>query len=58
MALVLPNRWPVLGRAASWQAHRAGWFAATLLTAFLAAHEPARAADTAPAQQGLSLIHI
>lgn len=46
MALVLPTRWP---RAASWHAHRAGWFAATLLTAFLAAHEPARAADTAPA---------
>jgi sigma-E factor negative regulatory protein RseB len=51
MALVLPTRWPVLGRAASWQAHRAGWFAATLLTAFLAAHDPARAADAAPAQQ-------
>lgn len=46
MALVLPTRWP---RAASWHAHRAGWFAATLLTAFLAAHEPARAADAAPA---------
>ena len=46
MALVLPTRWP---RAASWHAHRAGWFAATLLTAFLAAHEPARAADPAPA---------
>ncbi|MFY0475662.1 MucB/RseB C-terminal domain-containing protein [Achromobacter marplatensis] len=46
MALVLPTRWP---RAASWHAHRAGWFAATLLTAFLAAHEPARAGDAAPA---------
>jgi sigma-E factor negative regulatory protein RseB len=46
MALALPTRWP---RAASWNAHRAGWFAATLLTAFLSAHEPARAADAAPA---------
>ena len=31
MALVLASRWPVLGRAASWHAHRAGWFAATRL---------------------------
>ncbi|MGB3432352.1 MucB/RseB C-terminal domain-containing protein [Achromobacter sp.] len=49
MALVLPSRWPVLGRTAALQAHRASWFAATLLTAFLAAHEPARAADAEPA---------
>lgn len=58
MALVLPTRWPVLGRAAAWQAHRAGWFAATLLTAFLAAHDPARAADTAPAQQGDDVVQL
>lgn len=58
MALVLPTRWPVLGRAASWQAHRAGWFAATLLTAFLAAHDPARAADAAPAQQGDDVVQL
>ena len=49
MALVLPTRWPALGRAATWPAHRAAWFAATLFAAFLAAHEPARAADATPA---------
>jgi len=58
MALVLPSRWPVLGRAASWQAHRAGWFAATLLTAFLAAHGPASAADAPAAGQAEDIVQL
>lgn len=58
MALVLPSRWPVLGRAASAQAHRAGWFAATLLAAFLAAHDPAAAADKAPAGQADDVVQL
>ncbi|MBO9328576.1 siderophore-interacting protein [Achromobacter xylosoxidans] len=50
MALVIPSRWPVLGlgRTATLQAHRAAWLAVTLFTVFLAAQEPARAADAAP----------
>lgn len=58
MALVLQSRWPVLGRAAAWQAHRAGWFAATLLTAFLAAHEPATAAGSTPAGQTDDVVQL
>lgn len=58
MALVLPTRWPALGRAATWPAHRAAWFAATLFAAFLAAHEPARAADVTPAAAPEDMVQL
>ena len=58
MALVLPTRWPALGRAATWPAHRAAWFAATLFAAFLAAHEPARAADATPAAAPEDMVQL
>ncbi|KRC76239.1 Sigma factor AlgU regulatory protein MucB precursor [compost metagenome] len=58
MALVLPSRWPVLARGVTWQAHRAGWLAATLLAAFLAAHDPAAAAGNAPASQTDDVVQL
>lgn len=58
MALVFSSRWPVLGRAASWQAHRAAWFAASLLTAILAAHDPAAAAGNAPKDQTDDVVQL
>lgn len=51
MAQAIYRHWPLLARGATRPMHRAGWMAVTLLTAFLAAHDPAMAADAGAATQ-------